>query len=202
MIKINLVAEAPSAAPVRKKRPEFSLGAKQNDLILLAVLALSVVVVGTNWFLLHRKHEALKTTEASKRRERDELKPFIDKVQELEAKREALKHKIDVIIQLTNNQRGPVRIMDEVSRALPDLVWLTNMKLEGTTLTLTGMALDENAVANYIANLNASPFFEEPSLKDLRRAQGDSFQFVLNCPFTYTPPGLAGPGPPAERDAA
>lgn len=202
MIKINLVAEAPSAAPARKKRSELSLGAKQNDIILLTVLLLSVAVVGTNWFLLHSKHEALKRTEAERRRERDELKPFIDKVEELEAKREALKHKIDVINELKNNQRGPVRIMDEVSRALPELVWLTNMKLEGTTVTLTGMAMDENAVANYIANLKASPFFEEPSLKDLRRSQGDSFQFVLNCPFTYAPPGLAGASPPAAGGAA
>jgi type IV pilus assembly protein PilN len=193
MIKINLVAEAPAAAAAKKRRrPEFSLGAKQGDVILLITLAVAAAVVGTRWFLLDSTRDRLKAEEAQKRRERDELKPFILKVEELERKRETLKHKIEVINDLKNNQQGPVRIMDEVSRALPELVWLTGMDLQGTALVINGMAMDENAIANFIANLNSSPFVtEEVAVKDIRRAQGDIFQFTLTAVFTYTPAEIA-----------
>ena len=61
------------------------------------------------------------------------------------------------------------------------------MGLSGNVLTLNGKAKDENAVANYIANLDASPFFGEPELKDMRSAGEESFSFQLSCVFNYTP---------------
>jgi hypothetical protein len=51
--------------------------------------------------------------------------------------------------------------------------------------------MDENAVANYISNLDASPFFDEPVLKNLSRSKGDTFSFTLNCRFINSPPEIA-----------
>jgi type IV pilus assembly protein PilN len=196
MIKINLITEAPSAAVVKRKRPEFSLGAKQGDIILVTLLAIAMAVSGTWWFLLKSKLADLKETERQRQVERDELKPFIDKVEELERKRTKLKQKVDVINGLKTKQQGPVRIMDEVSRALPDLVWLTELKLSGNNITLSGQAMDENAVANYYSNLDASPFFEEPLVKNLAR-RGEDFQFQLSAVFTYEPPEIKNANAPA-----
>jgi Tfp pilus assembly protein PilN len=136
MIKINLVAETPAAASIQAERPQFSLGAKQGDIILLIVLALALVVVGTQWFLLTSKRSDLREIENQRRRERDELLVYIKKVEELEARREALRHKINVINELKRNQQGPVRILDEVSRALPELVWLGKLTLKGNGVEL------------------------------------------------------------------
>jgi type IV pilus assembly protein PilN len=194
MIKINLVAETPAAAATQTSRPQFSLGAKQGDIILLIVLALGCIVVGTQWYLLTSKRAELRQVEQERRRERDELLQYIKKVEELEAKRESLRLKIEVIEELKRNQRGPVKIMDEVSRALPELVWLTKLTLKGNELVLEGTAMDENAVANYIANLDASPFFEEPELKNLSRSRGDTFNFSLRCVFNISPPEIQAAG--------
>ena len=189
MIKINLVAETPAAATVQAERPQFSLGAKQGDIILLIVLALALVV-GTQWFLLTSKRSDLREVENQRRRERDELLVYIKKVEELEARREMLRHKINVINELKRNQQGPVRILDEVSRALPELVWLGRLKLAGNNVELSGSAMDENAVANYISNLDASPFFDEPVLKNLTRGRGDTFGFSLSFAFNNAPPEI------------
>lgn len=197
MIKINLISEAPTAAVTKRKRPEFSLGAKQGDIILVAVLAITIAVCGTWWFLLKSKRADLKAIERQRTTERNELQPFIDKVEELEAKRALLKAKVDVINELKNKQHGPVRIMDEVSRALPELVWLTKLALTGNAITLTGQAMDENAVANYYSNLDASPFFEEPVVKNLAR-KGDDFTFTLTAVFTYEPPEIEKASSPAD----
>ncbi len=202
MIKINLVAEAPAAAVTKRKRTEFSLGAKQGDVILLIAIALSCLVVGTRWYLLTDHRNDLQEIERQRRVERDELLPYIERVELLEARREALRHKIEVINELKRNQIGPVRIMDEVSRALPELVWLTKLSLKGTSLTLNGTAMDENPVANYYSNLDASPFFEEPTLKNLTRSKGDTFNFTLHSVFTYAPPEIetAESSPPASPE--
>jgi len=191
MIKINLVAETPAAAASAVDRPAFSLGAKQGDIILMIVIAVACVVVGTQWYLLSSKRSHLREVERERRRERDELLVYIQKVEQLEARREALRHKIEVINELKRNQKGPVRIMDEVSRALPELVWLTQLGFKGTEITLTGTAMDENAVANYISNLFASPFFEEPVVRNLTRSRGDTFNFSLRCVFNNNPPEIA-----------
>jgi len=197
MIKINLISEAPTAAVSKRKRPEFSLGAKQGDIILVTVLAISMAVSGTWWYLLKSKRADLRELERQRTVERDELKPYIEKVEELEAKRALLKRKVDVINELKNKQRGPVRIMDEVSRALPDLVWLTKLTLAGNNITLVGEAMDENAVANYYSNLDASPFFEEPEVKNLAR-HGEDFAFTLTAVFTYEPPEIEKASAPAD----
>jgi type IV pilus assembly protein PilN len=191
MIKINLVAEVPAAAAKKRKRSEFSLGAKQGDILLLIVLGIALVAIGTRWLILKNTRDNLRQVKQEKQIERDELLPYIEKVDELESKRERLRHKIAVINQLKQNQTGPVRIMDEVSRALPDLVWLERIVLKGTNLELRGVAMDENAIANYYSNLESSPFFKEPSLKDMARSKGDTFSFTMNCNFTYTPPEIA-----------
>jgi len=198
MIKINLIAEAPTTPSARRIRKEFSLGAKQGDMILLIVLGLAVTVGGVNWYLLSSKNSRLQDRERAAREERDKLQYFIERVETLEETRDVLKHKITIIDQLKQNQFGPVRIMDEVSRALPDLTWLEQMNLKGNLVTLVGRAIDENAVANYITNLDESPFFEEPSLADLARADSDSFRFTLTCIFTYQPPEISGEQPAEE----
>jgi type IV pilus assembly protein PilN len=198
MIKINLLAEAaPQAA--KKKRPTISLGARQGDIILLTLLGLAAVAVGVNWYLLTSARADRQAHESELREERDRLQVFIDKVKELEQKRDTLKHRISIIEELKKNQHGPVRIMDEVSRALPDLVWLDRMSVTGNVVTLNGNAMDENAVANYISNLDASPFFQEPALVSLSRGGQGVYNFQLTCVFTYTPPEIeatqgAGPG--------
>jgi len=190
MIKINLVAETPASASIQSERPQFSLGAKQGDIILLIVLALGLVVVGTQWFLLTSERADLRDLENQRRRERDELLVYIKKVEELEARREALRHKINVINELKRNQQGPVRILDEVSRALPELVWLGKLTLKGNNVEISGSAMDENAVANYISNLDSSPFFDEPVLKNLARGKGDTFSFGLTFVFNNAPPEI------------
>jgi type IV pilus assembly protein PilN len=190
MIKINLVSDTPAAAATKRKSkgPEISLGAKQGDIILLAALAVFLAIAGVYWFMLNSQVNSLRQTEAARRAERNELQKYIDKVSELENKRNELRTKIDTIRQLKENQKGPVRILDEISRALPDLVWLTGMDIKGGHITLNGSAMDENAIANYISNLYASPFFTtEPTLINFQRGKQDSFNFRLECDFTYSP---------------
>jgi type IV pilus assembly protein PilN len=197
MIKINLLVEARAERVARA--PLIALGAASlNNYVLLGLIILGLAFVGLRYWKLSSTLAAIKAEIVVNQREFDRLKPIIAEVEAFKKKNAELKHKIEVIEQLKQNQYGPVRVMDEVSKALPDLLWLTNMGLTGNTLTLQGQALNENAVANFISNLGASPFFAEPSLKIMSQDERGVFTFDLSCTFTQTP-REAAPAAPGKR---
>jgi Tfp pilus assembly protein PilN len=98
--------------------------------------------------------------------------------------------------------------MDEISRALPDLVWLTSVDAVGDAITMRGKTLSPNAVATYLENLKKSPFFAEPVFKNLGQDGGNQgiYSWEMNLVF-HPGAGLAGasktaPGPDAAKPAA
>src|SRR5947208_15258218 len=79
----------------------------------------------------------------------------------------SLQKRIDLINQLKQGQKGPVRIMDQISKDLPDLVWLDHLGLSGGVVTIDGRGLNPNAIANFVENIKSDPFFEEPDLSSV-----------------------------------
>jgi type IV pilus assembly protein PilN len=194
MIKINLLVEARAEKVARA--PLISLGAANlNNYILVGLILVGLAFVGVRYWKLSSALNTVKEEIVTNQKEYDRLKPIIAEVEAFKKKNAELKHKIDVIDELKQNQNGPVRIMDEISKALPDLLWLTNMTLAGNVVTLQGQALNENAVANFISNLTSSPFFAEPSLRIMTQDDKGLFTFDLSCNFKYTPrEAAAAPG--------
>ena len=186
MIKINLLVEA--RADKASRSPLISMGATGlNNYIVLGLLILGIAFIGIQYWRLSSTLTSINQEMEENQREYDRLKPIIAEVEAFKKKNAELKHKIDVIEQLKANQFGPVRVMDEVSKALPDLLWLTNLDLDGNVISLRGQALDENAVANLIGNLAASPFFGEPTLRIMQQDERGVRSFDLFFTFTYTP---------------
>src|SRR5947199_9177398 len=95
--------------------------------------------------------------------------------------------KFKVINYLTLNHRGPVRVMDNVSRALPELLWLDHMTMTASAIELDGRAFNTNAVANFIENLDKVPEFGEPTLKDTQEQAGGVYKFVINLNYSFAP---------------
>ena len=194
MIRINLLTEAKAAA-AKKKGPALPTGAKLNNLILIGGLVLGLIYIATMYLVLTSKRRALDDEIGKAREEVARLKSIIDEVQSYEAKKKSLEEKIDLINNLKSSQRGPVRLMDEVSKALPDLVWLTELQMQGNLLTLKGRTLSPNAVATYLENIKKSPFFAEPVFKNLGREQGPQgiYNWEMTVIFTNgRPPGEVG----------
>jgi Tfp pilus assembly protein PilN len=75
------------------------------------------------------------------------------------------------------------------------------MTLKGSSVKIQGIAMDENAVANYYSNIDASPFFEEPKLTNLARSRGDTFSFGLDCIFINSPPEIVAASNPQPAAA-
>ena len=195
MIRINLLTEARAAA-AKKKGPALPTGAKLNNLLLVGGLALGAIYIGTMFLVLHSKNRKLDTEIAQAKEEVARLKSIIDEVKGYEDKKRSLEEKISLINSLKTNQKGPVRLMDEVSKALPDLVWLTDMSMQGDQLTMKGRTLSPNAVATYLENLKKSAYFAEPVFKNLGREAGPQgiYAWEMTVTFTYGRPAGSQPG--------
>ena len=217
MIRINLLTEARAAA-AKKKGPALPTGAKLNNLLLIAGVALGLIYIGVMALILTGRKRHLDEEIGKAKEEVARLKSIIDEVKGYEDKKKSLEEKIALINNLKTNQKGPVRLMDEISKALPDLVWLTEMSITGENqLTLRGKTLSPNAVATYLENIKKSPYFAEPVFKNLGRDSGPQgiYSWEMTVTFTHGKPvaetaSTAKPGagaagrarPPAAKPGA
>ena len=205
MIRINLLTEAKQAA-AKKKAPILPTGARLNNLLFIAGLSLGIIYIGIMALILTSKRRHLDEDIGRARLEADRLKSIIEEVQGYEQKKANLQAKIDLINNLKLNQKGPVRLMDEISKALPDLVWLTVLDVSGGQVTMRGRTLSPNAVSTYLENLKKSPYFKEPVFKNLGLESGGqgiygwemTLQFTNPQTLAATAAGAVAPAPPAK----
>jgi type IV pilus assembly protein PilN len=200
VIRINLLTEAKAAA-ARKKTPMLPTGARLNNLLFLAGLAVGILYIVVVGLALTNKRRSLDEEIGKARIEAERLRSIIEEVKGYETKKASLEEKINLINQLKTNQKGPVRLMDEVSRALPDLVWLSGLDVSGSLITLRGKTLSPNAVATYLENLKKSPFFAEPVFKNLGQDPGNQGIYSWEMNLVFRPAAAAGGAPGAAAPA-
>jgi type IV pilus assembly protein PilN len=91
--------------------------------------------------------------------EKKKYSKILDEIKRLEKEKNELLTKIDVINKLKESSSLTVRVLDEVATFTPpDRMWLKNLSQSGNSLTLTGMALDDQTVAKYMDDLEQSKF--------------------------------------------
>lgn len=200
MIKINLVREGRAvrgagAAPTAVAAATAGPGASNlNNILIVALLLLGVLAALGYWFVKKNQLSERKETMALRETEAAKLEQVIKEVEEYQRQKESLQQRIDLINQLKQNQKGPVRIMDQISRDLPDLVWLDRMEITGGTITLAGRGLNPNAVALFVENVKNDPYFEEPQLGTLTQVSTNPvvYSFDMTFAFSYAPKTAAG----------
>jgi len=198
LIRINLLTEAKAAA-ARKKAPILPTGAKLNNLLFIAGIAAGVAYIAVMGLARYNTKRQLEEEITKARLEAERLRSIIEEVKGYEEKKKNLEEKIALINNLKTNQKGPVRLMDEVSKALPDLVWLNHLDVSGNLITMRGKTLAPPAVATYLENLKRSPFFAEPVFKTLAR-DGAGQLFSWEMTVTFKPAAaLAAAGAPAPE---
>jgi type IV pilus assembly protein PilN len=210
MIKINLIAEGRKPVVARQQRPSggapkvpFVAGENIALWMLLAGLLVGLGVLAFYFLTLRGTINDNEQQIREARKQVEELREIIRQVEEFERKEAELNKKIQVIQQLKDNQRGPVDTMDAISRSLPDLLWLDRMDMRGERVTLSGRAFNWNAIATFIQNLDDSPAFGEPNLRDINQSR-DVFNFGIELTKApkEPPPGAAGTTPPPPPAAA
>jgi type IV pilus assembly protein PilN len=202
LIKINLVREgravrgagvAPgvgaAVAAVGAAAP-----ANINNLLVIGGAVLGLVIAGGWWVVEKQKLSQRRDQIATKTAEAQRLESIIKEVEEYQKRKDSLQKRIDLINQLKQNQKGPVKIMDRISQDLPDLVWLDKMVMSGGLISLSGRGLNPNAIANFVENVKNDSLFEEPDLSSMNQVSAAPlvYSFDMSFRFTYAPKGEAG----------
>jgi Tfp pilus assembly protein PilN len=165
-----------------------------NNILVIAGVILGAAIAGGWWFLESRKLTERQETLEQKRGEAQRLDKIIKEVEDYQKQKDNLQKRIDLIKQLKENQRGPVRLMDRISQDLPDLVWLDRMNVSGGLVTIDGRGLNPNAIANFVENVKNDPMFEEPDLSSVTQVSPVPlvYGYTMTFHFSYAPKGEAG----------
>lgn len=183
MITINLL-------PVRAARKKENV--RRQVSVFLLCIVFTVCVLAYFAISMSRKisriSQNIETTEA-------ELKKYQAKAKEAASIRKKLKtleEKMDIIVKLEAHRTGPVRFMDALtSLVISDKMWLTSLKELSGNMQLAGKATDNKTVADFMTNLERSPYFsdvdlvssKQVKLKDKRIYK----EFTITCQVSNKP---------------
>lgn len=159
MIKINLL---PSERKVAKKRAAMFGGTQQITAACAGILILTGAVIGWRYWVITRDTTQMQTAVDEAQRETTRLHSVIVQMQQFEQRKTQLQQRVTLIEKLRQDQIGPVHMLDQISLALPELVWLTEIKQGGTTndVLIDGKSLALTGLSDFVANLERSGYFE------------------------------------------
>ena len=162
MIRINLLTTERRTAKAASSKA-FEPGQKMmvfGSLILVVVVA----ALGWRYWALGQQAARIEADIENARREEQRLAEILRQVKEFEARKAMLQARLDLIDSLRQGQNAPVHMIDQVSRALPDMTWLTNLQQapDGYTLTIQGRCLTLTSLSDFIGNLEGSRYFIRP----------------------------------------
>jgi type IV pilus assembly protein PilN len=181
MIRINLL-------PVRAK--------KKRNTSIYQIVAMSAVlmVAAVTAFTVHSVYQAKVDERASKIADNEteikRLQKIIGEVNELDKQKTRLLSQLAVIDKLEKGKRGPVRVLDELSNAIPKRVWITSFREAGGMLAITGSAMDNSDISEFMRALQKTPYFKQDvSLRFSNADQRDGvpvYNFEINCKVDYS----------------
>lgn len=175
MIRINLL-------PVRAAQKKERLRS-QGMILVLSVVGV-VAACALVWMSLSGKVDKVKSEVRAKNAEIARLQKTIGDVKDIEAKKAELKAKLDVLAKLKANRSGPGRLLDELSRVIPEKVWIKSFSEAAGAISISGTGLTEESVADFIAALEKSKFYMNVELDVMEQKEiaGRSLQsFSIRC---------------------
>jgi type IV pilus assembly protein PilN len=193
MIRINLLGTERAAA---KKKLTFQTGQKLTVGCTL-ILVLAGVYMGWRYWSLGRQSAQLDTDIAAAQQETQRLHSILVKVQEFEQRKAQLSQRVVLIEGLRKAQTGPVHMLDQISRSLPPMLWLTELKQVGPDVVIDGNSTTQTGVSDFVVNLESSGYFKRSvdivgtASQPLPQPPGELVKFTLRAQFQT--PGDAKP---------
>lgn len=191
MIRINLLG----TPKPKNKRARTAIAAPTMELGEVGSPAMKILVAivlagGLNaayWYQLDHQSTVIAANMKVAEQKNRELAGVKAKYLERQKQADNYKHRVDVIDQLRKAQTGPVNLLDTLGKTVngTEAVWLNTMKTQGANISIQGMALSADAVANLISNLQKTGYFKNIEIKETFQDESvkdmQAFQFELTC---------------------
>jgi len=172
MIRINLL-------PFRADRKKENIR-RQVSIFLLSLAFMLIILFYFN-FSLNSKIDKLSSNIKDTKSDLAKFEKINKEIAEIKKKLDNLKKKMAVMNTLEANRFAPIRLMDTMTQAIvPRRMWFTRLQSKGARVSISGVALDNTTVADFMIRLENSGLFEEVNLKTLKRrksTKGSTAQF-------------------------
>lgn len=175
MIKINL-------AVAREERKKESI--RKEATIFVLVLVAVLVGVGFVQWMSSRQREELMTQIRDSKAELKRLEIIKREINKAKANKKILQEKLNIIGSLNLNRTRPIQIMSVLASKIPEKMWLKGLDKKDNKLTLQGIALDDETIANFMKNLQKSRLFSAVELVVTERTTIEKFnlkKFTMIC---------------------
>jgi type IV pilus assembly protein PilN len=165
MPRINLLPWRAEQRQERKKQFFMALGGAA--IVAVGIVYLSKLTV-EGWITNQSGRNTILTHEIA------ELDKQIEEIKGLENQRERLIARMKVIGELQRSRPEVVHLFDEIVKAVPEGIHLTEVKQTGNHIELQGMAQSSTRVSTLMRNIDSSDWLSDPGL--------DVVQTVANGP--------------------
>ncbi|HSQ59265.1 MAG TPA: PilN domain-containing protein [Acidobacteriota bacterium] len=160
MIRINLLPR-----DERQVKRTFTLpkvGAVMPLLVLILVAALFAAFSVVQAMQVSR----LEADIAKAEQEAEKLRPAIQTINELTQKRQELERRLGVITGLDKQRLTRVKLVDEVSKCIPEHLWMTQFEeIPGSNrIQVEGVTFSNLLVADFMSRLEESPLYGDVDL--------------------------------------
>ena len=186
MIRINLF-------PFRAARIKENIR-RQVTIYLLSTI---FFILAMSYFTLDfgKKVRVLRGEQDAKQRKLASFKTTTAKMRKLKSKITDVELKLDTIQELEKGKTGPVKLLDDIATSVPrEKLWLVSLKEGKGTLTLTGTAMDNETVADFMNRLESTESMKSVELvktkqKEIKTLKINLKDFSLNCKtYAYKEP--------------
>ena len=201
MIQVNLI---PVRAQKRRETVRQFISAYFLGIVLL------LAVMGYLWLSLRNEVKSLERRSTQLSNEINQYAKYDSMLKELKEKKAIIDKKRFIIKDLQNDRDRVVRILALLSVELPaDKIWFERLTISSNSISLNGVALSNEAIAEFMRNLESSPYTVKGTVnlvlsKQVSKTNMKLREFQLACqflPFSVVQEKLK-PKTTAEKPAA
>lgn len=160
MIRVNLLG-------VKERKQLKAIHAE----VIVFVLAIGLIVAGYIVINSNMNHKIMSLNSDVKRLQTElkSLQKVKKQVDAFKKKKNELQRKIDIVKNLKKGQKGYYKLLTTLEYALPEDIWIKNMKYSNNKITMSGAALRTSSVNEFIVNLYNSGMFTGIELKVVKK---------------------------------
>ncbi len=150
MIQINLM-------PQRAKKGKITV--RQVSLAYIASIVIVIMLMAGIWVYQWTQIRDLQKRLAQVEEEVRQYAKYDVMLKDIIKKKQIIDKKREIIKGLQQDRDTIVRLMALISAEVPeDKIWLEKLVQSGTSMTLDGIALSNESIAEFMRNLDSSPY--------------------------------------------
>lgn len=182
MIRINLL-------PYRASKKKET--ATQQIMIISVVILVALAVVGAVYYVTLNKISTAKQEITKSEEELASLKKKIGEIDKLKKLQAEVQKKLDTLNQLRKGKTGPAIRLARMSDIVPEKMWLTRYHESGLQVSVSGLAYNEELIAEFMRSIQASQEFGDVELlvSEQQEISGVKLKkFELTCNIKVSKP--------------